>query len=219
MKILISITKCYTTESSTKILEIVRAIWNSTDDKDGLKMEEIVIAAYNRNCFNLLLWIYEYCNSYISTNVRKLLMKACKDGRIEVAKWILQAFDTTLLDINEIELFLLACKKMFKSCISGSQTRGRVRMVKFVYANFQIKPLDLKSGLCNVLSVLNSEFMRENRDEVSDLVVSLLEKCFNCLNAKDLEEMMKIFFDQKYYVVVNWFLEKKTFARLKNKLF
>ncbi|CAC5401736.1 unnamed protein product [Mytilus coruscus] len=123
-KVLKSVAKHYTAKCSTIILKIVSTIWNSTDKKEELQMQEIVDTAYERKCIGLLKCIYYACNSNISMNRRTLLMLACGDDR----------GDQTILNIED-SLSML------------NPQFGSIGMVKWILEHFQKDPLDLKSGI------------------------------------------------------------------------
>ncbi|CAG2195218.1 unnamed protein product [Mytilus edulis] len=211
-KILKSIVNRYTSVCSTKILEIFSYVWYNTDDKQELEIEKIVTAAYDKKCINLLMWIYENCNSYISTSVSNLLILACENGRVEVANWVLQAYESILQDIDGGKLFISACDKMLNSdCFK----LDRINTIHWVLQYFQIKPFDLKSGLIRLISPQDSargvwNKIWKNKDGLNkflDLVVSIFEKCLDCLCAKDLQEVINKSLDQKFDVLVNCSLE------------
>ncbi|CAC5392906.1 unnamed protein product [Mytilus coruscus] len=203
-EVLKSVAKHYTAKCSTIILEIVSTIWASTEDKKELQMEEIVNTAYEGKCFELLVWIHENCSSQISIDAKKLLMSACADCRVDVAKWVLHAFELTSLDIDDGQLFLLACDKI----VDPEYCEHGIGMVKLVFKHFQINLLDLKSGVLKLLSQ-DSLPINEIRHEFYNLVVSILEKYLNSLCTEDMEIMINKSLDQKHYYLVNWFLEKK----------
>ncbi|VDI11002.1 Hypothetical predicted protein [Mytilus galloprovincialis] len=203
-EVLKSVAEHYTAKCSTIILEIVRTIWASTDDKKELQMEEIVNTAYEGKCFELLVWVHENCNLQISIDARKLLMLACTACRVDVAKWVLHAFEQTSLDIDDGQLFLLACDKI----VDPEYCEHGIGMVKLVCNHFQINLTDLKSGLLKLLS-LDGLAIIDIRKEFYNLVVSILEKYLKSLCTKDVEIMINKSLDQKHYYLVNWFLEKK----------
>ncbi|VDI62008.1 Hypothetical predicted protein [Mytilus galloprovincialis] len=217
-EVLKSVTVHYTAECSTTILEIVCTIWYGTEDTEVLHMEEIVNKAYERKSFELLMWIHENCHPYISIDSQKVLMLACEDCRVDVAKWVVQNFEQTSLDMDGGELFMSACSKscnlkydikryipeynmMNEHCIETKN--NLIGMVNWILATFQIQRLDIISGVLKLITV------DENiKTELSKLVIFILEKYLSCLNDGDIKEMMNKSIEQKYYVLVNWFLDK-----------
>ncbi|CAC5425336.1 unnamed protein product [Mytilus coruscus] len=219
-EVLKSVTEHNTAECSSTILEIVRTIWDSTHDKEELHMEEIVNTAYERKCFELLIWIHENCHPHTSIDSKKVLMLACGDNRIDVAKWVLQTFEQTTLDIDGGELFMLACSEScyLKYDITKYHSKYHPDMmnehwiewknnfigtVNWILATFQIQRLDIISGVLKLISV---DGKMEN--ELSNLVVFILEKYLSCLKTGDMKEMINKSLEQKYYFLVNWFLEE-----------
>ncbi|XP_063397033.1 uncharacterized protein LOC134681363 [Mytilus trossulus] len=140
IEVLRSMTEHYTVKCSTQILQIVSLVWDSTDDKAELKMKEILDTAYVKRCYELIIWIHENCKSYVSVDAKKVLLSACKYGKIDVAKWIIYSFEQTSLDIDERELFMLACGKMSNP---KYQVR-KIEMVKWIIKTNLIKPLHSK---------------------------------------------------------------------------
>ncbi|XP_076108967.1 uncharacterized protein LOC143076956 [Mytilus galloprovincialis] len=112
-RVLKSVTEQYTAECSTTILEIVRTIWDSTEDKEVLHMEEIVNTAYERKHFELLMWIHDKCHPHVSIDSKKVIILAVEDARVDVVKWASQTFKQTSLDNNEGKIFIKLCCKMF----------------------------------------------------------------------------------------------------------
>ncbi|VDI74343.1 Hypothetical predicted protein [Mytilus galloprovincialis] len=201
-KVLKSVSEQYTAECSTTILEIVRTIWDSTHDKEVLHMEEMVNKAYERKCFELLMWIHENCHPHISIDSKKVLMLACEDNRLDVAKWVLQTFEQTSLDIDGGNLFMIACSKTCE--ILQEQF---IEMVKWILASFQIKGSDFKSGVLKVISVT----MRISNESLNS-VIYLLEKYFSLLNTDDIKEILNKSLEQKNYFLLNWFLKERSYC-------
>ncbi|CAC5387926.1 unnamed protein product [Mytilus coruscus] len=232
LEVLRSVSEHYTVGCSTKILQIVSVIWDSTKNKAELKMKEILDMAYKKRCFELLKWIHENCNLHVSIDAKIVLMLACADGRIDVAKWILHSFEHASLDIEDLNLFMLACDDgrhrafvqtlldikdgdlVMLVCNKVSHFKYQARkidMIRWVIETFQIKPLDITLG---VLTLIRHK--KYNKLEIGDaffkLGVSLLNKHFNCLSTEDKEELMTSFLHDKYYDVVNWLLEDKGYV-------
>ncbi|VDI49786.1 Hypothetical predicted protein [Mytilus galloprovincialis] len=191
----------FTAECSVKVLKIFSAVWDGISDKTGLAMEEIVIAAFTADCFNVLIWINENWSEYLYTKARKLLLMACINGRLEVATWILQAFESLCLcnDGGTI-IFIVACEQMLNS---NSKKLERTKIVNLIIEHFQISPLDLKPKLFRLISKIG-------RFDKPDLVVSIFEKCFDYLSSHDVEIMMNKSLDQKCYFLVNLLLRRVT---------
>ncbi|CAC5425355.1 unnamed protein product [Mytilus coruscus] len=206
MEVLKSVSEHFTVRCSTKILQIVSTIWNNTDDKEELNMEEIVNTGYKSKCFELLMWIHENCHPHVSIDARRLLMSACEDCRIDVSKRVVQAFEQTTLDIDGGELFLLTCDKKFD--LSNEMIYEHwIAMLHWILATFQIKRLDIISGVLKLVRV-----DKNLRNELTNLLVSILENNVRSLNTEDMEDMkvmIKISLKQKYYDIVNWFLENE----------
>ncbi|VDI36146.1 Hypothetical predicted protein [Mytilus galloprovincialis] len=192
---------------STKLLQLVSIIWDRTDDKETINIQEIVDLAYENDCIELLVWIYENCNSYISIDGRKLLMLACKKGRIDEAKWVLQNFEKKTLDIDEGELFLLTCAGM-SDFIYQTET---ISMINWVLNNFQIKPDFLKAEVFKLLSGKMDIFPFEKYEDFFNLIVSLIKGCFNSLNTEDMEEIMNKSLEGGFYDLVIWILKTMSF--------
>lgn len=231
LEVLRSVSEHYSVGCSSKILQIVSVIWDSTKDKAELKMEEILDMAYQKRCFELLQWIHENCNLYVSIDAKKVLILACADGRIDVAKWILNSFENASFDIEDLHLFMFACDDgryqafvqtlldirdgdlVMLVCNKVSHFKYQARkidMVRWFIESFQIKPLDIKLGVFTLI-----HHKKYNNLEIGDaffkLGVFLLNKHFTCLSTEDKEELMTSFLHQKYYDVVNWLLEDKGF--------
>ncbi|VDI49637.1 Hypothetical predicted protein [Mytilus galloprovincialis] len=197
-EVLKSVTDHYTAECSFTILKLVRTIWDSTHDKEVLQMGEIVDEAYERKYLELLMWIHDNCHPYISIDPKKVLMLACEDNRIDVAKWVLQTFEQTSLDIDGGNLFMIACSKTYEILQEQS-----IEMVKWILSNFQIKGCDFISGVLKLIS----DTMRKC-NKTSNLIIYLLEKYFSFLNTDDIKEMINKSLEQKNYFLVNWFLKE-----------
>ncbi|XP_052074463.1 uncharacterized protein LOC127712205 isoform X2 [Mytilus californianus] len=213
LEVLRSVTEHFTAGCSAKILQIVSFIWDSTEDKEELKMEEIVDMAYEKRSYELIIWIHENCKSHFSIDAKKVFMSACEYGRIDVAKWILHSFEQTSLDIDERELLMLACGKM-----SNFEYQVRkITMVKWVIITFQIKPLHLKLGILKLTSN-NKMRMWPIKDKFFELLVSTLKHYFNFLSTEDKVEIMNKCLEQKYYDVVNWLFENESFCSFDKQL-
>ncbi|CAC5425325.1 unnamed protein product [Mytilus coruscus] len=164
-EVLKSVTGHYTAECSTTILEIVSTIWYNSEDKEVLHIEEIVNTAYERKCFEFLMWIHDNCHPHISINERRLLMSACENDRVDVAKWVLQTFEQKSLDIDGGTLFITTCSKIcylnynimtdhhfnYDTSIMeenwkelGYRLNGTVN---WILTTFQIQRLDIISGV------------------------------------------------------------------------
>ncbi|CAG2198268.1 unnamed protein product [Mytilus edulis] len=132
-------------------------------------MEEIVNTAYEGKCFELLVWVHENCNLQISIDARKLLMLACTACRVDVAKWVLHAFEQTSLDIDDGQLFLLACDKIvdpeycehgigycrnidMKNLLKEACRNGHVKLVQWIVENVEHTELDIKYALLEAFS-------------------------------------------------------------------
>ncbi|XP_071177408.1 uncharacterized protein [Mytilus edulis] len=203
-EVLKSVTEHYSVVCSTKILQIVSIIWNCTENKEKLKMEEIVVTAYEKRCFELIIWIRENCNSYIFIDAMKVLMLACEDGRTDVSKWIFKSYVKTSLDFNEGKLLMLACDTMSNNIYDIR----KISMVKWVIENVQVKPFNLKLGLLKLLGHAEYQIW-EVSDDFFELVVSILKKCLNFLSIDDKNDMVNKCLKQKHYYVLNWFLENE----------
>ncbi|XP_071181172.1 uncharacterized protein [Mytilus edulis] len=201
-EVLKSVTEHYTAECSTTILKIVRTIWDSTEDKEVLHMEEIANKAYERKSFELLMWIHENCHPHIAIDPKKVLMLACEDNRIDVAKWVLQTFEQKSLDIDGGNLFKIACSKTYEVLQEQS-----IEIVKWILASFQIKGLDFISGVLKLISV-----PIRISNKLSHSVINLLEKYFSFLNTDDIKEMIYTSLEQKNYFLVNWFLKESGYC-------
>ncbi|CAC5388011.1 unnamed protein product [Mytilus coruscus] len=202
-RVLKSLTKHYHVGCSDKILQLVSIIWDRTKDKETIKIQEIVDMAYDNNCIELLMWIYENCYSYISIDANKFVMLACKKGRIDEAKWVLQNFGKKSLDIDEGELFLLTCDGM-SDFIYQTET---ISMINWVLNNFQIKPDYLKAEVFKLLSGEMDIYPFEKYEDFFYLIVSLLKGCFNSLESEDMEEIMNKSLEGGFYDLVIWNLE------------
>ncbi|CAC5379176.1 unnamed protein product [Mytilus coruscus] len=192
-------------------------------DKTSSEMIAIVMSTLQKPCVP---------DSVCETLLPKVLILACEDGRIDVAKWILHSFEQTSLDIEDRDLFMLACDDgrhqafvqtlldiangdlVMLACNKVSHFKYQARkidMVRWVVETFQIKPLDIKLG---VLTLIRHK--KYNKLEIGDaffkLGVFLLNKHFNCLSTEDKEELMNSFLQQKHYDVVNWLMEDKGFV-------
>ncbi|XP_076106331.1 uncharacterized protein LOC143074995 isoform X2 [Mytilus galloprovincialis] len=204
-EVLNSIFEHYTAECSTAILELVSSIWCSTMNKEVLHMNEIVNTAYDKKCFELLMWIHDNCHPHVSIDSKKVLMLACEDNRIDVAKWVLQTFEQTSLKIDRGELFMIACTKCdFRTDIIQEHW---IDMINWILASFEIKGLNIISGVLKLIRTCV-----DINIDISYLVVSILKKYLTYLNTKDVEEMIDIILEKRCYVLMNWFLENKGYS-------
>ncbi|XP_071180749.1 uncharacterized protein [Mytilus edulis] len=203
----------YTAKCSTTILEIVNSIWQSTEDKEVLHMEEIVNIGYERKRFELLLWIHENCHLHVSIDSKKLFMLAFQDERVDVAKRVFQAFGQSSLDIVGGTLFMIACSKEFHLTFDINMDPSKKRVNKFlgmlnwILATFKLKGSDVVTGVIKLISI---DIKYTDRNEVDTFVCSLLEQYLNSLKTEDMIEMMNKSLEQKKYFLVNWFLKKKS---------
>ncbi|CAC5425343.1 unnamed protein product [Mytilus coruscus] len=171
-------------------------------------MQKIVYTAYEENCFELLMWMHENCNSDISIDGTKLLMLACQNCRIDTAMWVLHAFERISMDIDEGELFLLACDQICIDFFHGWEQRN-IDMVNLVLKNFQINPFHLNAGLLKIIT----EYMysiESTEDCIYSLVVSILEK--GCISEEKLKIIMNKSLDRGHFALVNWLLKNRSFC-------
>lgn len=225
-----SLTQYYNVKCSAKILKIVSIIFNSTEDEEEISVVEIVNTAYERKCFEVLMWIHEKFISHMYIDAKKILMLACKNDRIDVAEWILHSFEHASLDIDAGELFMLACEEgpshAFEQALLGIPEEDelllasdkvshveylsrKIGIVKWVFETFDVKSLNMKLGVLKLISLF-----KYNHWDIGDflkLCVSILKKCFSILSSEDKEDIMNKCLKQKYYDVVNWILENVNF--------
>ncbi|CAG2186657.1 unnamed protein product [Mytilus edulis] len=176
-------------------LVALSSIWHRTEDKEVLHMEEIVNTAYERKCFELLMWIHENCHPHVSIDPKKVLLLACADYRVDVAKRVLQTFEQTSLDIDGGTLFMITCSK-----------QNNFRSDFFMLTSKEmLKGSDVISGVIKLISV-NIKI----RNDLNTFVLSLLEQYLSCLKTEDIKEMINKSLEQKYYILVNWFLTKRS---------
>ncbi|CAG2188864.1 unnamed protein product [Mytilus edulis] len=79
---------------------MVSTIWNRIGDKEEFKMDKIVNTAYERKCFELLMWIH--CNPIKSIDGMELIVLALaddnRDKKYNNAKWnVLTMIDQSLV--------------------------------------------------------------------------------------------------------------------------
>ncbi|CAC5425350.1 unnamed protein product [Mytilus coruscus] len=198
------ITEYYTDELSTTILEIVRTIWETTEDKKVLHMEEIVSTAYKRNFSELFIWIHENCHPHTSIDSKKVLVVACGDCRLDVAKSVVKAWGQTSLDIHDIDggtLFMIACSTKFvlRYDIKQEYRKEMVNKLKdtlnWILATFQIKRSDIISGVLKLIGV-----DKGTRNDLHNVVISILETYLNCLKTEDVEKMRNKSLKQKTHL-------------------
>ncbi|VDI14226.1 Hypothetical predicted protein [Mytilus galloprovincialis] len=201
-KILKSVTKHYNDKCSTIISKIVSTIWNITDTKEELEMQEIVNVAYERKCFGLLMCICNACNFYSSLDGGTLLILACGDARVDPPTFDIDCYDNDDYDDDHFDELLSTSYPEY----------GSIGMVAWILKHFQIDHLYLKSGVLRLLSQRWYHCQKYRREALCNLVVSILETYSNTISTEEIQVLLNKSLEHNYYVLVNWILVNKSYC-------
>ncbi|XP_071178432.1 uncharacterized protein [Mytilus edulis] len=207
-KVFKSLTEHCTARNSSKILEIVSSVWDSTENKIDINMDEIIETAYQGKCLELLIWIHTNCYPHVAIDAEKLFITACVSERIDIAKWVLETFEQIPLNINAEKLLMLP---NFTSCPMYNHfiKFETIDRIHWVLETFEIQPFHLKEFVIKLISI-NHYVQWNTKDAFFDLIISLIEKYGSLFSSEDMEEIMNEALENKYFNIVNWFLEYKT---------
>ncbi|VDI48163.1 Hypothetical predicted protein, partial [Mytilus galloprovincialis] len=175
---------------------------------DSYYMKKIVNIAYKGKCFELLMWIHANIRPHISIDSWKLLMLACEDDRVDVAKWVLRTFEHDSLYIGGWALFPLTCITINERGHILKDWEDTVNKLidtlNWILATFRIKSCYIVTGVSQLIG-----FDRTNHNILSNYIISILEKYLSDLKKEDVKRIFDISLQQKYYILVNWFLQKR----------
>lgn len=180
-----------------------------TFDNNAETIKKMLNTAYESKFYNLLIRIHDRFSSNIHIDEILLFRLVCEDGKVDLAKRVLQDYKHTL-KINPGKLFIQVCENTNASSnLNHVRCKEIIDTIKWIVTSFQITPLDIRSGLFELLE--HTKCVQEGTRNMDYLIVFIIEKYCNCQSIKDKEGIEVIFnkcFEKENYYLINWFLEK-----------